>query len=212
MYKKFWTECQDCFVFEVNKKFSISIDQMVLARKDWTIREYEEQGMNEMLHYLCHMPDPSTKQILFVMPDTEEKPTDWDSITNGTFFIINGQHSVGASQKMLASDLLDEIVKPFLKWNCFIVWSKDKNQLRQISGYYNRYNHFSMFKPTWATNVLDTRFMWTELGHPTPPKSATEVGCVVRRTKKNATNDAKYKVRQNTTPPLYINSLGCRLG
>jgi hypothetical protein len=90
MYEKFWSKCQDCFVFEVDKKFSISIDQMVRAPKEWTIREYEEKGMNETLHYLCHMPDPSTKQTLYVMPDTEEKPTDWDSIANGTFFIING--------------------------------------------------------------------------------------------------------------------------
>jgi hypothetical protein len=158
--------------------------------------------MNETLHYLCHMPDPSTKQTLCVMPDTEEKPTDWDSIVNGTFFIINGQHSVGASQKMLASDLPEATTKPFSRWNYFIVWSKDKNQLRQISEYYNRCNHFSMFKPTWATNVLGTRFMWTELGRPTPPKSATEVGRVVRRTKKNANNDAKYKVRRKHHPPF----------
>jgi hypothetical protein len=194
MYKKFWSECQDCFVFEVDKKFSISIDQMVRAPKDWTIWEYEEKGMNKTLHYLCHMPDPSTKQTHCVMPDTEEKPIDWGSIANGTFFIINEQHSVGASQKMLASDLPEAMTKPFSRWNCFIVWSKDKNRLRQISGSYNRCNHFSMFKPTWATNVLSVGFMWTELGRPTPPKSATKVGRVVRRTKKNATNNAKYKV------------------
>jgi hypothetical protein len=29
MYKKVWTECQDCFVFEVDRKYSISIDQMM---------------------------------------------------------------------------------------------------------------------------------------------------------------------------------------
>jgi hypothetical protein len=57
-----------------------------------------------------------------------------------------------------------------------------------------------MFKPIWVMNVLDARFMWMELGRPTPPKSVTEVGRVVRRTKKNATNDAKYKIRQNTPP------------
>jgi hypothetical protein len=51
-----------------------------------------------------------------------------------------------------------------------------------------------MFKPTWATNVLGARFIWTELSWPIPPKSAMEVGRVVRRTKKNASNDAKYKV------------------
>jgi hypothetical protein len=127
MHEKFWTECQDCFVFEVDRKFSISIDQMVRVPKDWTIQEYKEQGMNETLDYLCHMLDPSTKQTLCVMPDMEEKPTNWDQISNRNFFIINGQHSIGASLKMRASDLPEKIVKPFLKWNCFVVWSKDKN-------------------------------------------------------------------------------------
>jgi hypothetical protein len=51
MYKKFWTECQSCFVFEVDTKYSVSINQLQLAPKDWTICEYEEQGMNETLHY-----------------------------------------------------------------------------------------------------------------------------------------------------------------
>ena len=55
-------------------------------------------------------------------------------------------------------------------------------------------NHFSMFKPMWATNVLRARFIWTVLGRPTPPKSAMEVGRVVHRTKKNVANDAKYEV------------------
>jgi hypothetical protein len=90
--------------------------------------------MNETLHYLYHMPDPSTKQTLCVMPDTEEKPTDWDSFANGTFFIINGQHSVGASQKMLASDLPEAIVKPFSKWKCFIVCRKTKTDSARYQG------------------------------------------------------------------------------
>jgi hypothetical protein len=77
MYKKFWTKCQDCFVFEVDMKYSISIDQRMQTPKDWTIREYEEYGVNETLHYLVHMPDPSVKQTLCVMSNTEEKPTDW---------------------------------------------------------------------------------------------------------------------------------------
>ena len=89
----------------------------------------------------------------------QEKLTDWEEIKNGKFFIINGQHSVGASLKIQATDLLEKIVKPFLKWNCFIIWSKDKNWPRQILGYYNWCNHFSMFKLTWATNVISVRFI-----------------------------------------------------
>ena len=104
---------------------------------------------------------------------------------------------------MQATDLLEKIIKPFLNWNCFIVWSKDKNRLRQILGYYNCCNHLGTFKPTWATNVLGTRFIWTELGRPTPPKSATEIGRAVRRTKKDAANDAKYKVKK-ILPPLLV--------
>ena len=57
-----------------------------------------------------------------------------------------------------------------------------------------------MFKPTWATNILGMRFIWIELGRPTPPKSATEIGRAIRRTKKNPANDAKYNVNINTTP------------
>ena len=63
------------------------------------------------------------------MPATIEKPIDWEEIKNGKFIIINEQHNVAVSQKMQATDLLMKIVKPFLNWNCFIVWSKDKNWL-----------------------------------------------------------------------------------
>jgi hypothetical protein len=90
MYKKFWIECQDCFVFKADTKYSISIDQMMQAPKDWIIHVYKEHDMNKTLHYLVHMPDPSNKQTLCVMPNTEEKPIDWDDIANGKFFIING--------------------------------------------------------------------------------------------------------------------------
>jgi hypothetical protein len=34
MYKFFWTECQDYFMFEVDRKFSISIDDSSTKRLD----------------------------------------------------------------------------------------------------------------------------------------------------------------------------------
>ena len=85
-------------------------------------------------------------------------------------------------------------MKQFMEWNCFIVWLKDKSKLWQIYGYYNRYNHFNIVKSMWAMNVLGARFIWMELGRPTPPKSATKLGQVVRKIRKNAENDTKYKV------------------
>jgi hypothetical protein len=115
-------------------------------------------------HYFVNMPDPSEKQTLCVMPDTNEKPKTWEEISIGNFFIINGQHSVAASKYMQTTVLPENIVKHFRKWNCFIVWSKDENKLQQR--YYNTCNHFSIFKPMYETNVLGARFIWMELGRP----------------------------------------------
>jgi hypothetical protein len=38
MYEKLWSECQECFVFEVDTKYEISIEQMKRAPTDWKIR------------------------------------------------------------------------------------------------------------------------------------------------------------------------------
>jgi hypothetical protein len=74
MYEKFWTECQECFVWKVDTKYTISIDQMERAPKEWMIREYEKKGILNTKHYLVNMSDPTVKQILSVMPDANEKP------------------------------------------------------------------------------------------------------------------------------------------
>ena len=66
-------------------------------------------------------------------------------------------------------------------------------------GYYNRCNHLGMFKPTWATNVFGARFIWTKLGQPTPPKSVTEIGRAVCRTKKDTANN-NYKIKKILFP------------
>lgn len=34
IYEKFWLECQECFVFEMNTKYPISIDQMEQASRN----------------------------------------------------------------------------------------------------------------------------------------------------------------------------------
>ena len=35
---------------------------------------------------------------------------------------------------------------------------------------HNQCNHFSIFKSTWATNVIGAGFIWMELRYPIPPK------------------------------------------
>ncbi len=195
IYEKFWTECQDCFVFQTDTKYEIEIDQMDRAPADWTIRAYEEAGMLTTRHYLINMPDKTAKQTLCVMPNSPTRPESWDEVADGRFWILNGQHSVEASKSIVSQKLCPEsTLKHFRKWNCFIVWSKDKEKLRRISAFYNRVNHFSVFKPDWSTNVLSSRFIWTELGRPQPPKSAVEVGRKLTRTRQSPIEAKKYTI------------------
>uniref|UniRef100_A0A7I4AG42 Uncharacterized protein n=1 Tax=Physcomitrium patens TaxID=3218 RepID=A0A7I4AG42_PHYPA len=171
IYEKFWTKCQDCFVFAMDTKL--------------------ERGMHQTKHFLINMPDKTVKQSLRVMPMTDSKPSSWEEFRNCNFYIINGQHSVAASKQMIEEQIPEPILKHFRTWNCLIVWTKDKQKLRRLSAYYNRVNHFSVFKPTWSTNVLAALYIWTQLGKPIPPKSATRVGKLVTNPVKDAANDKR---------------------
>jgi hypothetical protein len=72
-------------------------------------------------HYLVNMPDPLLKQTLCVIPDTNVRPTTWEEVAKKKVNIINRQHSVVASKDMQTLRLLENIVKHFREWNCFIV-------------------------------------------------------------------------------------------
>ena len=150
--------------------------------------------MEKLRHYLINMPDRSTRQTLYIMPQTKERPTSFQEIEDESFWIINGQHSVEASRSMQDMDVPQSTREFFQKCNCFIVWTRSKEKLRKISAYYNRVNYFSSFKPTWSTNILAARFIWTELGSLSPSKSATVLGTIMQQGKKDLENDGKYKV------------------
>ena len=90
-------ECQGCYIFEMDKKWEVRIDQLDFVPLDWMIQAYKERGMEQMHNYFLNMPDRTAKQTLCVMPQTSEKPTSWDDIKDGRFWIINGQQSVAAS-------------------------------------------------------------------------------------------------------------------
>ena len=100
IYNQFWMECQGSYIFEMDEKREVSIDQLDLVPIDWTIRAYEERGMEKMQNYFLNMLDQTARQTLCVMPQCDKKPTSWDEVKDGRFWIINGQHSVAASQSI----------------------------------------------------------------------------------------------------------------
>ena len=145
VYKKFWSECEDAYIFGVDAKRELSIDQLVDAPMEYNIQSREDKLVDAMVIYLLNLPEQKARQTLCVMPTNRtEKPTSWEEIKDGNFYIINGQHSVAASRLITQVDSgADEDVKnDFRMWICFIVWSSDAEILRTISAYYNWINHF----------------------------------------------------------------------
>jgi len=199
-FKNYWATCSEAYVFEVDTKVKLSIDQLIAPPAEMNIRSHEERLAKDVMNYLWHMPDKSTKQTLCVMPvgcHQKPQPEDWERIKMGEFYIVNGQHSVTASKMMVAEDLDKTILKNFLEWDCYIVWSDRSEILRTISAYYNRVNHFVAMKPSWSTNILGARTVWERFGKPKNPKELTLPGTlsVAKKNVEKKKNAAVWKVR-----------------
>ena len=99
--------------------------------------------MEVVRDYLLEMPDKSDKQTLWVMPVVESGDVtvvNWDELKKGKFWIINGQHSVAASKWMMTASppIGEQTLKYFRTWNCYIIFTRDKEKLHKISTFYNR--------------------------------------------------------------------------
>ena len=97
IFQKFFTECQDAFVFDdPRQKTELDVMRLVNAPDAWTIRAFEERGMEDLKTYLMNMPDKTQKKTLCVMPKLDYKSKDLEEMADCEFYIINGQHSVDA--------------------------------------------------------------------------------------------------------------------
>ncbi|CAA9336781.1 hypothetical protein AVDCRST_MAG94-2149, partial [uncultured Leptolyngbya sp.] len=181
IFEKYWSDCQDCYLFDISVKKELEVSQLFPAPEDWTIRAFEQKGMEVIMKFLMEMPDKTDKQTLCVMPavvDDEVTAENWDELKKGKFWIINGQHSVAASKAMIAANppIGEQTLKYFRTWNCYIVYTRDKEKLRKISAFYNRVNHFNNFLPSWATNIIGARPLWVNLGRPKAPPAQNTPG------------------------------------
>ena len=168
--------------------------RLVNASDAWTIQAFEERGMEDLKTYLMNMPDRTQKQMLCVMPKLDYKSKDLEEMADYKFYIINGQHNVAASKSMIAGNVPEAIWKDFCTWNCFIVWTEDVDKLCKISEFYNRVNHLTPFKPTWATNILAARAVWKKYGKPLPKHSAARMTDVRTSAHQPPRNDKQFEV------------------
>ena len=194
VYEEYWSSCTDSYIFGQGAKYTISIDQLETPPETHNIRTLEERGVMKCLHYFLEMPNTDKKMTLCTMPkDLTKKPLSFNEIKEGKFWMINGQHSVEASKRMKNVAGAEKKYEMFKEWECFIVWNKDAQIIRQISAYYNRVNHFQSYMPTWMTNILSARTIWISLGRPAPPKEATELGKVIVKQGKSARDQGMQK-------------------
>ena len=201
VYKKFWSECEDAYIFGVDAKKELSIDRMVDAPAEYNIRSREDKLVDAMVIYLLNLPDQKARQTLCLMPtNRSEKPTSWEEIKDGDFYIINGQHSVVASKLItqVGSGADDDVKNDFRVWSCFIMWSSDVEILQSISAYYNRINHFQMIQPSWATNILGARMVWVSMECPENLSQITAAGTMAeRRAQDVQSRRRRFKVRKS---------------
>ena len=58
IFQKFFTECQDAFVFDdPRQKTELDVMRLMNAPDAWTIRAFEERGMEDLKTYLMNIPD-----------------------------------------------------------------------------------------------------------------------------------------------------------
>ena len=68
VYKKFWSECEDTYIFGVDAKKELSIDQLVDAPTEYNIHSREDKLVDAMVIYLLNLPDQKARQTMCIMP------------------------------------------------------------------------------------------------------------------------------------------------
>ena len=95
---------------------------------------------------------------------------------------------------MMNEDVPEQLRKDFRTWNCFIVWTQDQEKLRRIFAFYNRCNHLTPFKPTWATNIISARAVWLKNNHPLLKHAVAGMTDSRVSANKDRVNDARFEV------------------
>ena len=67
-------------------------------------------------------------------------------------------------------------------------------KLHKIFAFYNRVNHLTPFKLTWATNILAARAVWEKYGKPLPKHTAADVTDVRTSAQQPPENDKQFEV------------------
>lgn len=170
--KKFMQLFGHIFPFGAESIFYVNIKRMKPARAYQVTRPLDPSGVSLMKNYLIQTPPGWPQHNLCLMPrlakgEKWKEGTTWEDIKDKNFSIINGQHTVAASQEIVDHRDTDPALKEKLKfWPCTIVWTEDPSMTVRLSFTPNNSNSFNKFVPTWTTQILYCRRVWVKLNMP----------------------------------------------
>ena len=143
--------------------FLVSIDQCVLATDKYVIRKLEQKIVEGVKNQLITLGDAKQREKICLTPVgpdgklLKQRPKQWDDIKSRKFMIINGQHSITASQQLQLKGCGKERKNELKTWEAVIVWTLDPAQLIEILKFYNSANHLTHIKPTWRNQIVSCR-------------------------------------------------------
>ena len=174
--RNFWAEHKQCFLFE-DLSVKVNIAQCILAYPQYVIRTLQRDIVDTVKKELIQLIDVKQRQKVCLTPvDSRNrflkiKPERWEDIKDGRFMIINGQHSIIASQELQNGGCGDARKVELQTWDAYIVWSLDHNKLRSISKFYNCTNHLDHAQPTCGNQMISCRNIWKAYKRPTDCRS-----------------------------------------
>ena len=185
---------KDCWPLGRHFTFKVDCFKCEKSPNEWIVRSRQDAGVKWQINNLMNNVKWD-KQTVCVMPKGFTSPPtekDLPQIQNGDFWIIDGQHSLEASQIILNDpDFQHELKEDLRYWNAFLVWSSDWGKLRKISTFLNSGNKIKAFEASWAANIVAARDVW--IAHGSPPKE-----------RENAkVQSSKWKVGLRTTVREY---------
>ena len=187
--REFNNYSKDCWPMGRHFTFNVDCFKCEPAPASWVVRSREHGGVKWQINNLMNNVKWDRQTVCVMPKGFKTRPTerDWPLIQNGEFYIIDGQHSLEASQIILKDDNFQHELKGDLRyWKAFLVWSDDWDKLRKISTYLNSGNKTKAFEASWAANIVAARDVW--MAHGCPPKE-----------RENAKNQSpKWKVSLRT--------------
>lgn len=169
---RFWANNESAYVFGKTWTFEVDIEKCEESPKaSMVVRPREEEGVKILVKYFATAGSVNKQTICLMPKGCDKRPTMemWETkLKMGQFWIINGQHSIEASKRLVSDrSFKDENRKNELRtWSAFFVWSTDDLQLNDISSFYNESNNFDVFSPTIVNNILHARKTWEIYGRP----------------------------------------------